>query len=101
MILIVSSIPKIGMQRTPFPGFDKVAHFLEYMVLGIALRYWSGRRRAYHFFGGVVFGLADEFHQKFIPGREASILDFTADAAGVAFGYLLLGRRRIGHGSKN
>ncbi len=86
------------MQRTPFPGCDKAAHFIEYLVLGIALRYWSGGRRAGHFFGGVLLGLADELHQRYIPGREASVWDFAADAAGVTFGYFLVRKRRGDHG---
>jgi VanZ family protein len=33
---------------------------------------------------GASFGILDELHQKFIPGRQADVLDFTADFVGVA-----------------
>ena len=88
LVLIVSSIPKLGVQTLPFPGCDKVAHFIEYLILGMSLRYWSRSRRKAHLIGGIAFGLFDEIHQAYIPGREASPLDFAADAAGVTFGYL-------------
>jgi VanZ family protein len=33
-----------------------------------------------------VYGVSDEFHQRFVPGRNASIEDWVADVAGAAVG---------------
>ena len=91
-ILMVSSLPSPSLGPTLFPGCDKVAHFIEYLIFGLALRYWARGSLAV---GAVALGFAalDEIHQRFIPGREMSFWDFTADAAGLAVGYLMLRRR--------
>ncbi len=90
VMLIVSSIPKLGIQQGLFPGFDKLAHLIEYFIFGVTLRYWSQTRRRPYLYGGIILGLLDELHQAYIPGRESSFWDFAADAAGVTFGYLII-----------
>jgi VanZ family protein len=47
------------------------------------------------------WGLLDEFHQSFIPQREADRWDFAADAVGAALGAWLAGAglRRVGSGA--
>jgi len=40
--------------------------------------------------GACVFGLLDEFHQGFIPGRDMSGLDWLADSVGAAIASLAL-----------
>ena len=32
--------------------------------------------------GAVLFGISDEFHQSFVPGRDASVFDVVVDAIG-------------------
>jgi hypothetical protein len=91
-ILTISSIPKLGTRTPLFPGCDKLAHFIQYLILGVALRFWSGDARISFLGGGLVFAALDEFHQRFIPGRQASLWDFVADAAGVVVGFLWSGR---------
>ena len=76
--------------------FDKVLHALVYSVLGglcclAARQTWSlslGRR-------GVVivgalcallYGVTDEFHQLFVPGRSADVYDVVADGIGGLIG---------------
>lgn len=98
-ILSVSSLPKLNIGPPLFPGCDKIAHLIEYFVLGVSLRFWAmGRGISGHgpwvILGGVVFGAADELHQRFIPGRQMSLDDFVADAVGFTLGYLL-GHRLI------
>ena len=88
-ILTVSSIPKFIVRGPLFPGCDKLAHFIEYLMLGIALRYWSGDGRKRFLAGGIGFAALDEFHQSFIPGRHASIWDVVADTLGLVVGFLL------------
>jgi VanZ family protein len=38
----------------------------------------------------VLYGISDEFHQSFVPTREASLRDVMADGAGAMFGIALL-----------
>lgn len=76
-----------------------MAHFIEYSILGMALRFWAGGRAprtAWFWLVGVGFGGADEIHQRFIPGRFMSFWDFTADACGLLCGYFLFHRLRRG-----
>ena len=42
----------------------------------------------------VLFGLSDEIHQSFVPGRTASIADWIADILGSAAGAWIFIRRR-------
>lgn len=104
-IFLVSSIPKLDTAVTRLEGCDKVAHFVEYFILGWALRYWSRGGSPGFLAGGIAFAAFDEFHQRYVPGREMSLWDFVADAAGVVAGFLITGafckrraRRRTGNG---
>ncbi len=67
----------------PLP--DYVLHFTVYAVLG-ALIYWAagggGRGWVMAALLGALYGATDEYHQSFVPGRDASIKDWTADVAG-------------------
>lgn len=69
------------------PHQDKVMHAAEYAPLG-----WLGLKAlmpltAGGFLAGVGFSLAyaasDEVHQSFVPGRDASIMDWVADTIGI------------------
>jgi VanZ family protein len=77
-----------------FPFGDKVAHFLLYGVLGLALA-WAGRRsrrRSLHvalILVGILFAASDEWHQAFVPLRDLSVGDFVADTVGIVVGYLV------------
>jgi VanZ family protein len=79
-ILVVSSLPPPDISSRGFPGCDKVLHFIEYLILGVALRYWAG---------GMGFAALDEFHQRYVPGREASYWDLLADVGGVLVGFFV------------
>lgn len=73
--------------------WDKLAHFLAYALLGFLL----GLGREGQAFGvAALYGLLDEFHQSFTPGREVSLLDFLADALGGALGALFARAQRGG-----
>lgn len=105
IIIFVSSIPRIETPVTRLEGCDKIAHFVEYFILGWALRFWSRDGRPGLLAGGIAFAAFDEIHQHYIPGREMSLWDFVADAAGVTAGFLIMGavykrraRRRTGNG---
>ncbi len=78
----------------PPSGFsDKHEHFVFYAVLGaLALRALAGGRwqgvTIRTLLGAILiaaaYGVSDEVHQWFVPGRDADPLDAVADTAGAA-----------------
>lgn len=104
-ITFVSSIPDLDTTVARLEGCDIIAHFVEYFIFGWALRYWSRDGRPGFLVGGIAFAAFDEFHQRYVPGREMSLWDLIADAAGVTVGFLVMGaiykrRARKGAGEK-
>jgi len=107
LIFVLSSIPKLPTIPTGFRPIDKVAHFGEYFVFGLllagAFARSSGHRlmqRSLAVAGvlGIAYAILDEFHQKFVPGRFATVEDAVADALGVAAAllvYLSWHRRKV------
>ena len=80
-----------------FPYADKVYHVILYFGLG-GLLLWSlriTRLRDHNAIGfvalfiAVLYGISDELHQAFVPGRECDPLDFIADLTGAVIGILL------------
>lgn len=65
------------------------AHFFLYGVLGFLLS-WAlgggGRGMALALALALLYGLSDEFHQAFVPGRHADPLDLLWDGLGAAAG---------------
>ena len=106
LIFGISSIPKLPSPDIGIVFIDKVAHFLEYAVFVIlALRAFArppvaaGGDRLYliGMLAALVYAVADEYHQSYVPGRTADWYDVIADSLGVwcgAMGYRLMGRRR-------
>ena len=91
LIFVVSSISGLG----PIPGGvdDGVAHALQYAVLaalllrGLAGARWRGvkvRAAALAVLLATLYGVTDEAHQWFVPGRTAEVTDLVADALGAA-----------------
>lgn len=84
----------------PFGAPDYAAHAINYAVLGVLLIWartggdWSAVTiplTASAVVLAVLLGIADEFHQSFIPGRDATVHDVLADAVGAAAGALVVG----------
>lgn len=88
-------------------GSDKVMHALEYALAGflVARAYahlWIPQRWgtlvAVSAFTVLVLGALDEYHQSFVPGRDANLFDLYADVVGGAVGAVVyaLGRYHPG-----
>ena len=99
-------LPLVGMMTTLFvlshqPGdtlplpavvnLDKLLHLLAYTVLGLAFLFalppgWRIRRPRAAAVATVLFclcyGLSDEFHQRFVPGRFSGVDDLVFDTLG-------------------
>lgn len=103
-LFLLSARPDVGVPVT-FPWGDKIGHLVLFGILGAALAYGRvhARRAPTHLtliLTGSLYGLADEWHQSFVPGRDASAGDLLADVTGVVLGYGLVlwwyGRGRRG-----
>jgi VanZ family protein len=75
-------------------GADKAIHFSMYFFLGFGL-IWAFRatrfKMSHHLVWfvaivGLCYGILDEVHQSFVPGREASVFDALADGIGSVVG---------------
>lgn len=80
-----------------FPSpWDKLAHLLTFGLITALL--WLGLLRKHAVWVVVLvslIGLADEFHQHFLPGRSADPLDFLTDVLAALLAVTLL--RKISH----
>ena len=93
-IFLASSVPGKSMPEVEVLRYDKVVHAVVYAVLGglffAAIRRSSslttGRVVAVAAVFSVLYGLTDEFHQLFVPGRNAELNDALADGIGGLFG---------------
>ena len=70
-----------------------VSHFVEYAVLAALVSHaifadgrWTRARVALVMLWCAVYAVGDEWHQSFVPGREATVLDVTVDLVGVLMG---------------
>ena len=95
MIYFVSSLP-----RAPLPPdvSDKTGHLTAYVLMGVlAFRAVAGGLPARVTWPlaivalviAVGHGALDEFHQSFVPGRQADIHDWYADSAGAGLGLMV------------
>jgi len=95
VIWIASSmqLPDLGVEHVPLA--DKGVHFLEYGALGLlvahaAMRTWPAhawlRTAALAVLVTVAWGVLDELHQSFVPGRSAEAMDIVADFLGAVAG---------------
>jgi VanZ family protein len=93
----------------PFPpGTDKVLHAVVYAALGalIARAWWRRARQPITRLRLVLwaalmatgYGLSDEIHQLFVPGRHFDLADLAADALGAVLGAILVAKKLGGSG---
>ncbi|MCI0513695.1 VanZ family protein [candidate division KSB1 bacterium] len=95
-----SSRPHLRLPHFYWPHIDKALHFGIYFILGfLMMRAFclgqTSKLRVKNYVWGIVlgslFGLSDEFHQCFVPGRSADIGDLIADILGILAAQLVIG----------
>ena len=95
--LFSSALPAVGRFLKNGENIRTVAHFSEYMCLGISSMLMfgevfyteAGRMRLSVSASAVlcaVYALSDEIHQIFVPGRAFQLIDLAVDLAGFAIG---------------
>ena len=77
----------------------KLAHITEYAILSVLLYgtlkaacpfAWRPRRAMWCILASALYALTDEFHQIFVPGRTASLIDCGFDTLGACLGMVLV-----------
>ena len=97
IIFYVSGLPSLGMPL-PIPFIDKLVHLVEYSILGFLFsRALKGTTLLTNknilvscTIFCILFGLSDELHQMFVPGRDATLGDALADSIGGLLGGIVL-----------
>jgi VanZ family protein len=92
LIFFLSSLSSFPDALPVFWSADKVLHFIEYFIMGFLFYGWfssfKGLARgnfplAATVMVGIAYALTDEWHQSFVPGRDASAWDWMFDSLGV------------------
>ncbi len=98
LIYFLSSIPQGNFPKLRLLDFDKIIHLVEYLFYGCTLLLAFSRSKSekviknstsLSIITGLLYAISDEIHQLWVPGRDCSILDFTADAVGLLLGIFL------------
>jgi len=95
MIVIFAFSSRSRNELPDFGGWDyfvkKSAHGIGYGLLALAyLRALPNRNYKLAWFLAVLYSLTDEFHQSFVPGRRASLIDvFVFDNLGAIIALFL------------
>ena len=94
MAIIFNLSGTSGSNLPSFPiGIDKVFHMIAFAALGVSFAFWfkppTWKIKPIKIVFLVIalstlFGISDEFHQYFVPGRNASIYDVIADFLGAS-----------------
>jgi VanZ family protein len=94
LIFVGSSIPGTEIDTGP-PGFDKVLHLFEYLILSFLIYFAivSDNRIINYkiiffisFLLSSLYGISDEIHQLFVPNRFFELLDIFTDSIGSLLG---------------
>ena len=98
IIFLLSAQPGGSFSLPHIPGLDKIFHFIIYAVLAVSVlfalpeakyRQYPRRISLLVVLFCILYGISDEFHQSFVPGRFASVVDLAADTAGAVAAVLL------------
>jgi VanZ family protein len=91
IIFFLSNQPGDSLELPDIPDLDKALHSIAYGVLALSALFAIPEQKyqanPYRISGLVVlfcllYGISDEFHQTFVPGRFSSVLDLVADTIG-------------------
>jgi len=98
MIFLLSATPKIPKIPGP-PYMHFVVHFFEYLGFGLIVLVALRSRKMDNplIAAGIIcvlYGISDEVHQLFVPGRIADVGDVLADSLGSLAGIALTDRAR-------
>ncbi len=104
VIFLLSSVPSSEIPKLEILSHDKLIHETIFFIFGvfvyraldpgIASHVFNWKRALVSFAIVVGYGILDELHQHFVPGRTPDIYDALADATGglislvVMFGYV-------------
>ncbi|MGI5089123.1 VanZ family protein [Treponema sp. OMZ 305] len=99
VIFLLSAQSKLPIpESVSFHGLDKLLHACAFGSLAFTLSYWfaSGKwlAKPFKYFTLVClftacYGISDEIHQIFVPGRDASVYDWFADCTGAVLATLV------------
>jgi VanZ family protein len=99
-IFWASSIPASKLPKIALLINDKVIHAGIFLVLGLFVYYalepklksikYDWKRALIALAIVVLYGVIDEFHQSFVPGRSVDVLDASADATGGVLSVLVI-----------
>lgn len=99
-LFFLSHQPGDSFSLPAISHIDKVLHCLVYSVLGFSA-YWAlpwGWPKRHPWLAALVvtlfclfYGISDEFHQSFVPGRTADVFDVAADTSGGVLAALVAG----------
>ncbi len=98
LLFTATSLPAAHVPS--FDVSDKIKHFSAFfglsVLLSLTLLYQSKVQLFKNYFLAValiissLYGLLDEVHQSFVPGRNSEFLDWVADSLGAAAGVLIV-----------
>jgi len=89
-IFVESSTTGLGELAPSFAGADKAAHFVIYFLFAATVSWAFGgsrgavRAAAWAAVIAALYGVTDEVHQHYVPGRAMSFYDWLADVSGAA-----------------
>lgn len=108
-IFFLSHQPGTALHLPPIPFLDKILHGIIYGILAASAMFAVSRERIRNrpvstacgvILFCLLYGMSDEYHQAFIPGRIASLADLAADTVGAAMATPLVLRYLGGDGRR-
>ncbi|HED08897.1 MAG TPA: hypothetical protein ENI57_12315 [Ignavibacteria bacterium] len=98
VLLVATSLPSKDIPNIKLN--DKIEHLFAYFILGFLFNLALLVQNKFKFlkekaFSSTIvllgiYAVIDELHQLFIPGRECSFFDWSADIIGIVFGVLVV-----------
>ena len=102
VILALTSVPGSAVPEVAIESGDKLVHVALYAILGaLTLRAAGNSGHPIRTVGIVgmavsLFGIVDELHQLFVPGRSADVIDWMADTIGGMTGAVIASALGLG-----